>query len=284
MKNKPITKETERELINLTDLALEEVSQELDNTRKFINEIATTKKNILNKKTSSKSLEDLESHLEYRLLIILIYLDLASAIRAFLYSKHSYQRKTHLRQIIVILNEGFKQIFNFIIVNDKGDQIRKYRNNSFWIKEIGSIVKNSMPELEKDFNLISDKLENYSRANLPLKIQRDLSIHYDKKPSKVYDMIGSLNVNKTFLQMVPFLDILNKMNKFSRQLLESTYEKQKVQLKELKEEVDQLVQKLEKLSVENKPGTNRGEITDLKKQAVAIKTQISKIRPAPNND
>ncbi|GAB2768940.1 hypothetical protein GCM10010465_12830 [Actinomadura fibrosa] len=136
-----------------------------------------------------------------------------------------------------------------------------------------------MPELEKDFNLISDKLENYSRTNIPLKTQRDLSIHYDKKPSKVYDMIDSLNVNKTFLQMVPFLDILNKMNNFSRQLLESTYEKQKVQLKQLHKEVDQLIQKLENLALENKPGTNHYEITDLKRQAVQIKNHITKNKP-----
>jgi len=72
-----------------------------------------------------------------------------------------------------------------------------------------------------------------------------LSIHYDRNPANVYDMLLKLNIEETFKRMIPFLDILNKMFKFTDQLIygykEKTYKEKNIHNKN----IDSMILKLE---------------------------------------
>lgn len=90
--------------------------------------------------------------------------------------------------------------------------IKENRNKSFWVKDIGEIIKSDLSDLQQQYNAITNELERYFSLYFDeIKEQRNLSIHYDKNPVKVYDMLLKLNIEETFKKLIPFLNILNKM-------------------------------------------------------------------------
>ena len=104
--------------------------------------------------------------------------------------------------MIVIINEGFKKIFNFEKINDKGDLITKYRNNSFWLKEIKTLLVDDLSLFLEEYERITEKLEKYLEFDFDkIKEDRDLSIHYDKNPMLIYNMIVDLD----FEEKAPFI-------------------------------------------------------------------------------
>ncbi len=232
MKHNPMTKETEAKLIDNTEKSIEYVSKAIDEVRGFLRkkEKAMEFLESHNINTENETFETMEKMLEYRLLIGIIFLDLASATRAHLNSKFTYEKLFSMRQIIVIINEGYKQIYNFVRRNKNGDLITKDRNKSFWHKDIRNVVTNSLPELTKEYDNLTQKLEEYFNDNFSsIKEQRVLFVHYDKVASKVYDMIVGLNVEQTFLKMSPFLGILTEMFRFTEKMtfIASIKERQK---------------------------------------------------------
>ncbi|MDD5508939.1 MAG: hypothetical protein PHD25_11565 [Bacteroidales bacterium] len=227
-----MTKETEAKLIDNTEKSIEYVSKAIDEVRGFLRkkEKAMEFLESHNINTENETFETMEKMLEYRLLIGIIFLDLASATRAHLNSKFTYEKLFSMRQIIVIINEGYKQIYNFVRRNKNGDLITKDRNKSFWHKDIRNVVTNSLPELTKEYDNLTQKLEEYFNDNFSsIKEQRVLFVHYDKVASKVYDMIVGLNVEQTFLKMSPFLGILTEMFRFTEKMtfIASIKERQK---------------------------------------------------------
>ncbi len=232
MKHNPMTKETEAKLIDNTEKSIEYVSKSIDEVRGFLwkKDKAMDFLKAHNINTENETFETMEKMLEYRMLIGIIFLDLASATRAHLNSKYIYEKLFSLRQIIVIINEGYKQIYNFVRKSENGDLITRDRNKSFWHKDIRNVVANSLPELTDKYDNLTQELENYFNDNFSsIKMQRDLSVHYDKVASKVYDMTVGLDVEQTFLKMSPFLRILTEMFRFTEKmaLISSVKERQK---------------------------------------------------------
>ncbi len=227
-----MTKETEAKLIDNTEKSIEYVSKSIDEVRGFLwkKDKAMDFLKAHNINTENETFETMEKMLEYRMLIGIIFLDLASATRAHLNSKYIYEKLFSLRQIIVIINEGYKQIYNFVRKSENGDLITRDRNKSFWHKDIRNVVANSLPELTDKYDNLTQELENYFNDNFSsIKMQRDLSVHYDKVASKVYDMTVGLDVEQTFLKMSPFLRILTEMFRFTEKmaLISSVKERQK---------------------------------------------------------
>lgn len=286
MKEKPITKETEKTLIETTDSTISEVVKVTDTIRKSLIQVGHLNKEFskVNKVFQNDDLDNYENFLEYGLLIGLIYLDLTSATRAYLLSKHTYQKLYHTRQIIVIINEGFKQIYNFVSNNNKGDKITKNRNNSFWIKEIGSTVKTSLPGLKEDYERITQNLESYFEENFTsIKTQRDLSVHYDKKASKVYDMIINLKVEETFRKMSPFLKILKEMFNFIEKMHLQFYDLQITRHKKIENLFDLKLKDLEERIASSENEDERKRLIIILKEGKKLKNKVEKSRPAPNN-
>lgn len=264
MKQFPMTKETEAKLIDNTEKSIEYVSKAIDEVRGFLRKKAKAMEFLEshNINTENETFETMETMLEYRMLIGIIFLDLVSATRAYLNSKFTYEKLFSIRQIIVIINEGYKQIYNFVRENENGDLITRDRNKSIWHKDIRNIVTN-VPELTHEYDNLTQKLEKYFNDNFSsIKEQRDLSVHYDKVASKVYDMSVGLNVEQTFLKMSPFLGILTEMFEFTEKitLTASIKEKQKKQVANTQIEVmfDNLLAKIKSAkTVENEKEINK---------------------------
>ncbi|MGW1453481.1 hypothetical protein ACWBC2_00675 [Salegentibacter agarivorans] len=285
MKQKPITKETAKTILETTDSSISEVVKVTDSIRKSLNHVSHLKNGVskVNKVFQNNDLNNYENFLEYGLLIGLIYLDLTSATRAYLLSTHTYQKLSHIRQIIVIINEGFKQIYNFISINKKGDKITKNRNKSYWIKEIGSIVKTSLPGLNEEYERITQELESYFEENFEsIKIQRDLSVHYDKKASKVYDMIINLKVEETFRKMSPFLKLLKEMFDFIEKMHLQFYDLQITRHKEIEKVFDFKLKNLEERIVSSENEEERKRLIKILKQGKKLKQEVEQSRPATN--
>lgn len=273
MKHFPMTKEPEAKLIDNTEKSIEYVSKAIDEVRGFLRKKAKAMEFLEshNINTENETFETMEKMLEYRMLIGIIFLDLASATRAHLNSKFTYEKLFSMRQIIVIINEGYKQIYNFVRENENGDLITRDRNKSFWHKDIRNVVTNALPELTNEYDNLTQKLEKYFNDNFSsIKEQRDLSVHYDKVASKVYDMSVGLNVEQTFLKMSPFLGILTEMFRFTEKmaLIASIKEKQKKQVAntQIEEMFDNLLAKVESAKTdENEKKVN--ELLDMIKKS-----------------
>ncbi len=219
MKNIFLTEKTKTRIAENTEVRIDKVTKATDevyNLLKKMNKVSL----FMAKKNVDFEPNNFIRLLEYRLFIGLLILDLASAMRIYLNAKFQYEGLFSARQIIIIINEGYKKIYNFIIQNDIGDKITRYRNRSFWVKNIGAIIEEDLPSLQKEYDLLTDKLESYLNVNFDdIKEQRDLSIHYHENPLKVYDMFLKLDVEETFKRLIPFWDILNKMFDFTHQIV-----------------------------------------------------------------
>ncbi|GAB7087287.1 hypothetical protein [Marinifilum fragile] len=221
--------ETKLRLLTSTEEKLNDITSDIDNIRKLIKK-AEAIDTFLKKENINASFNNLLDLLEFRLFIGILTLDLTSAVRIYLNAKFQYEGVFSARQIVVIINEGYKKIYNFVTLSDNGVAKLKNRNNSFWVKEIGGIIDNDLPHLNVHYNDISQKLDEYFNVNFSsLKELRDLSIHYgetakDKSPVKVYDMIVKMDIEETFLKMIPFMEILNEMFLFTH-ILVTEYQK-----------------------------------------------------------
>lgn len=207
--------------------------------------------------------------INYRLFLGIVSMDLCSAILISTKASSNYENIYSARQIIVIINEAYKKIYNFTSENEKGDVITKYRNRSYWIQEIGSIIKSDLPELQQDYNEITKKLDDYLQVNFSLlKYQRDLSIHYDKNPVKVYKMLIDLNVEEAYKKLIPFIDIINKMFIFTDKLKEAFKVKTKSKAAEVSKSFENMIQQLDAI----KNDENRNQIEEI--QAIIRNSEI----------
>lgn len=251
MKDTPMTEETKTKILKNTESKIIETTKIIDEVRRLLKttgdiHIFMSQKNI------PINLDNLKSLLEYRMLMGLLILDLASAMRIYLNAKFRYEELFSARQIIVIINEGFKKIYNFINKNMEGVEITKHRKDSYWIRNIGAIIERDLPHLQKEYDYLTVELENCLKLNFDvIREQRDLSIHYDKNPAKVYDMLLKLDIEETFKKMIPFLDILNKMFNFTDQLVYGYKEKTHAEKKKHEMNIDNMILKLESLKSSN---------------------------------
>lgn len=153
-----------------------------------------------------------------------------------------------VRQIIVIINEGYKKIYNFTTINKNGDEIVRDRNQSFWIKDIGGMIVKDLNHFENQYNELTIKLENYLKNNFEeIKEQRNLSIHYDRVPTKVYDMLNQLNFEEIFKKLIPFFDILNQMFDFTHVILKGYNEKSEIKKQKTNASIKNIISILDNL-------------------------------------
>ncbi|WCM43581.1 hypothetical protein MG290_14425 (plasmid) [Flavobacterium sp. CBA20B-1] len=212
-----ISKETEKKLKEIVEKTLSEVTTEMKDLNEILKLIEIKDKidNI------DENLKDLAS---YRLLIGILTADLCSVILMHLKAGLKYETLYLARQMIVNVNEGFKLIYGFITQNIKGELVVTNRNNSLWIKDIGSLIKNNFPDYEKKYSLITEQLNAFSEKDfikLKSKNYRCLSVHYDKETIKVYDMLLELDTEEVLNVTIDFLEIIKQMFGFTKELLNS---------------------------------------------------------------
>lgn len=135
--------------------------------------------------------------------IFFIYLDLASAIRAYLSSEYYFEKQLNLRRISIVVYEGFKHIYGFSDCD---------YSNSFWQQNISSILKestntnltDSLIKIESELKeLASDKGIN----NMQL---RECSVHYRYKDrDNTLLLFHALVETHPLIEMCKSLKLLN---------------------------------------------------------------------------
>ena len=192
----------------------------------FINEFK--KRDIENKKLIIQN-----QIFKYRLFIGILLCDICSSLNIYFKAETRYEEKYAIRNLIVVINEGFKKIFNFQKINEKGNVKSTYRNNSFWVKEIKPIINSDFIEYEDEYQRITEKLEKYLEFDFnKIKEERDLSIHYDRNPILIINMIIELDIENKVPFLLSFMDILDEMYFFTEKLgnhyrkdIEESYDK-----------------------------------------------------------
>jgi len=202
---------------------------------------------------SLDNLSTLVNVLRYRLFIGFLLGDICSTLNVYNNAKTLYEEKYAIRTFFIIISEGFKKIYNFIIINGKGDIMSKYRNKSFWIKEIKPIIDNDLPYLEDMYINITKKLDSFLQFDFQvIKINRDLAVHYDDNPLLVYDMMIKLDIEKEIDLILKFMDIINEMFTFTEVIVSKFVDKIDKSSKELENNAVEKIEELIKLLNEHK--------------------------------
>ncbi len=217
------------EISAATKKRLEE--ETLANTNVYVNLIDTVRSSMLmlNRTEGYMSKEnmaipDSNNHLrrigEYTMLLGLIWLDITTAFRIHLNAKDNYETLYSTKQLLIIINEGFKKIYGYISIDPNGNFKTKERNKSFWINDIGKLVKSELMHLVPQYDEITTLLDAYDDDELKnMKYPRDLFVHYDYDPTKVYDELIKLDIEKMTTKIIPFMEILSKMISYSLNVL-----------------------------------------------------------------
>lgn len=221
-----ISDKTKADLLQITFLNIESSTNVIDmlshSVQMLLDAEQFYKKNNLSPSMDNHHLKRLT---EYTMLINLISLDISSTYRIYLNALTNYEVQFATKLLVLITNEGFKQIYNYVYPNDKGDMITSKRNKSFWVRDIGKIVKNELPLFHEQYSKLTIELNEYDDQELKaMKPARDLFVHYDIEPSKVYDELQKIHIETVSQKVIPFLSIIMNMSAFCLDLTKA-YEK-----------------------------------------------------------
>lgn len=135
-----------------------------------------------------------------------ILIDIASASRAYLTAEHTIEKQLSLKQIIVIVYEGFNKIFGL-----NGENAQK----SFWMRVIiPIIVQIQEDQLQSEFQTLTMEMEKLRSKIKKLDTQRQLFVHYDRGIIPVYDELHNLNPLLVFMQAHDIVKFLPKVLDF----------------------------------------------------------------------
>ena len=123
--------------------------------------------------------------------------------------------------MLITINERFKQMYKYLSIDQNGNLKTKPRNNSFWVRDIGVLINDKLTHLCQEYDDINTALDLNDDDELKsMRGPRNLFVHYDSEPSKVYDELINLDIEKLTQKMMPFMFILSKMILFVRKVLE----------------------------------------------------------------
>lgn len=261
-----MTTKTQEELRHSVETRLDGLIKELDSLKSVFKKLELCEYFSI-ERDLMVNFQGIKNLINYRLFIGILTADLCCAILEYLNSKFQYQGLFSSRQIIIIISEGYKKIYNFTFKNKQGDFVSKHRNKSFWISEIGYLI-NELPDFKQEYDSITKILDDYLSVNFDLlKKQRDLSIHYDKEPMKVITMLSDFDIEETFNKIIPFLQILNEMYSFTSNLSKGYLDKLNNSQKNFEKKLDNI----DSLLKESTTLDNEKDIEDLRSKLSEIK-------------
>jgi len=131
--------------------------------------------------------------------IFFIYLDLASAMRAYLSSEYYFEKQLNLRRINIIVYEGFKHLYGY---TDR-DHLK-----SFWQQNISSVLKKSTNTcLKVSLTKIESELKELAEDNGINNMQlRECSVHYRYK-----DRDNTLTLFHALVQTHPLFEMVKAL-------------------------------------------------------------------------
>ena len=153
----------------------------------------------------------LKGVLRTQLMLCYINLDLCAAYRQYLSTDTStnYENRQAMAKINVVMSEGYKKIYGF------GESQQK---KSFWVSQI-KVAVDCLGSYADEYNRIECLLKDMANDNVLNKEMRDLAIHYDDAPLKVYKMLSDLSAEEVTSRCNKFFAILAELTKFVRVLI-----------------------------------------------------------------
>lgn len=212
----PLTEKTKQEMLKYSRLNIQMTSKNLTLLRERVRQIDKFQQEL---HEHGLEISDYEHHsrklAEYSILLGLISQDLWCAYGNALKADEDYEHQYATKHIVIIINEGFKKIYNYVWKNEKGDLQTKDRNRSIWKKDIGMIITNHLPHLEKEYLRLTSELEQFDDLTLKaMKNPRNIFVHYDDTPSKAYDEIYNTSIKNVSQKAIEFIKILHQMFEF----------------------------------------------------------------------
>lgn len=165
---------------------------------------------VLESKPKTDAFNALKGILDASLVLDFINLDLCAAYRQYLSTELSakYEKRQAMTKINVVMSEGYKKIYGF-----EGDN----RKSSYWVNQIKTVV-DFLGGLDKEYKEIEDKLIAFKNKGVLNRDMRDLAVHYDTTPMKVYKMLSELSAEEVSKRCIDFYDLLNKVTTFVTRL------------------------------------------------------------------
>lgn len=150
--------------------------------------------------------------LEIKAFVITIQLDISTFLRADFRAKHPCEKRINLKYVNVAILEGYKYMRGFGKDAKYGklsilERIRQASNDN----ELGDdilVLKNSLDDFLKLCNNPSDKTN------------RDLALHYDQDPLKVYDFLEQISEETEANRVIKWFDVLNSAFKITQKYIE----------------------------------------------------------------
>lgn len=197
-----MTKETQLQQYQLTIDTIKDLEQDTDHNIKLLKAIDSLKG------ASQRSV--ISTILETRLTINYIELDFCAAYCQYLSAKTNYEQRFACKGINTILSEGYKKLYGFTAKED-----------SFWKKQIKFAVE-QQPELHEEYLRITNDLESLQAKEVFNKEMRDISVHYDFDPRKVYQMLANISAEEVVRRYIEFALILKEIRNFLLKLIDKS--------------------------------------------------------------
>lgn len=142
--------------------------------------------------------------LEIKAFIATVQLDLVAFLRADFRAKHPFEKRINLKYVNVAILEGCKYIQGF----GKDSKHGKLSE----LQKIGQL--NDDRELCMDVLLLKNSLDDFLKLynNLHDKTNRDLALHYDQNPMKVYEFLEQISEEAETDRVNKWFDVLNVLS------------------------------------------------------------------------
>jgi hypothetical protein len=148
---------------------------------------------------------------ETLLMLCYINLDLMAAYRQYLSTDTSthYENRQSITKINIVISESYKRIYGF------GEKIKE----SFWIAKIKKAV-DFLGQCDDEYQQIEEELKLLKSNNVVNREMRDLAVHYDSDPMKVYIMLSALSAEEVASRCTVYMQVLEKVTAFVNKLLD----------------------------------------------------------------
>ena len=223
------------EVINGLEDSMIYFAQLIEDLNKYANEAGRDSKEGDNTDEEKAALLEMQSVvsqtvdiLEFGLLLNLILLDMCIVNLQYEKSQTLYERQTSLKHGVIIINESYKRLYNF---PNKG------RGKSMIFKIVKPLVCDK-PLEKATFDKIVARLDNFLQYYfLNIKDRRNLSAHYDIKPSQNFMNISSLESGYVLCRFEEYYKIIFELFSLFNSLI----------TEQVKPDFDNLLSKLQAL-------------------------------------
>lgn len=169
-------------------------------------------KGCVSKNSADYRTELLLTMLEIKAFVITIQLDISTFLRADFRAKHPCEKRISLKYVNVAILEGCKYMQGF-------GKDAKHGKLSV-LEKIEQA--NSDNELSNDISILKNALDDFLKQcnNLIDKTNRDLALHYDQDPLKVYDFLEQISEETEVNRVIKWFDVLNSAFKITGKYIE----------------------------------------------------------------